>query len=649
MNARHLYQFAYRLVYRLLPGTVFLLIVTLARLMGWLQPLELRALDGFLRNRPAEPLDERIVIVAIDKEGIEQLGSYPIPLQRVSELLQTLLAYRPVAVGLDLFPSDVQVPAQPLGSPVVPQSGLDNGKTGENIVTVERAIPPIIEPLPLSGHELTGFSDVILDRDNHIRRALLGTPPVVQNEDDPSEPYKFSLAIRLSQLCLQSQQITLESGNRDRAAMRFGHQELPRFQVHSGGYQLTNPEEAGGVQILLNFRSGRRPFRIVSPGDILTGQVDPNWLRDRLVIVGITDPRYKNTLQTMAIPGMNPEPGLVDGIEVQAHAVSQILSAVLDGRPLIRTWPEAWEYGAIAATGFLGIVVGKRSRGQIKPLLINLAGIIVFNVGVWGLAYLSLLSIGWWLPVVPTLLVFNLNSLGLSLFSFYQYNQDLKSRINEREHIIEHTFNVIHNGPLQRLATILRGVRDRELAPEILLHELDTLNRELRQLSKELEQDLLNQEEGVRLGNGQLLDLKLPIHDLLYQVYSNTLERDLPAFTTLNVKVRTFAPIEERCLKLEQKRGLCQFLEEALCNAGKHAIGATRLEATGQIDYPKSGWYTLQVIDNGPGLKASHEGQGTKQSLKLKAQLQGKFKREPRQPKGTCCQLSWPLEKKSLW
>jgi hypothetical protein len=430
--------------------------------------------------------------------------------------------------------------------------------------------------------------------------------------------------------------------------MRFGTVEFPRFQPNSGGYQLANPDEAGGVQILLNYRSGPKPFRVFSLRDIESKKVNPKWLFHNIVILGITDPRYKKTLQTGAIAGLNPEPGLIYGPEFQAHAVSQLISAVLDHRVLIQTLPDGIEYLAIACSGCFGIMLGQQQIRAVKSMLLNLAKVLLFNTVIGVISYFALIFGGWWFPIGPILFVFNLNSLGLSLFSFYQYNQDLKSRINEREHMIEKTFDVIHNGPLQRLALILRGVRDQTLAQDQLLHELESLNREIRKLSQDLEQDLLNEEESLRLGNGQIINLNRPVHDLFYEVYSSTLERNFPGFENLKVSIRSFAPIDDCFLSAQHKRGLCQFLEEALCNIGKHAIGATRLEAIGELNIPLQSWYTLRISDNGPGLHNPVAGQGTKQGLKLQTRLHGKFKRESRHPRGTCCELSWPLDKKKF-
>ena len=132
-----------------------------------------------------------------------------------------------------------------------------------------------------------------------------------------------------------------------------------------------------------------------------------------------------------------------------------------------------------------------------------------------------------------------------------------------------------------------------------------------------------------------------PIHEVLYQVYSHTLERDFPCFKTLLLKVRSFDPIDDRSLSIEQKQGLCRFLEEALCNVGRHAVGVTRLEVTYT---QKEGWYILSIIDDGVGILSSKEGRGTQQLRNLAAQLKGKFRRLPVSPHGTLCELSWPSD-----
>ncbi|BAZ38365.1 putative sensor with CHASE2 domain protein [Calothrix sp. NIES-4101] len=208
--------------------------------------------------------------------------------------------------------------------------------------------------------------------------------------------------------------------------------------------------------------------------------------------------------------------------------------------------------------------------------------------------------------------------------------------------VIENTFEIIHNGPLQTLAQALKLIREQDMPPEKLVltleKYLEKLDRELRGIYDCLQQEALNQDSSLYLESGIVINLQDPIHEVLYQVYSYTLERDFPYFQKLRVKIRTFEPIEDAYLSLSQKRGLCRFLEEALCNVGKHAVGATRLEVSCTKN---EGWYTLSIIDNGLGINSSREGRGTQQSRNLARQLKGKFRRSNLFPRGTLCELSW--------
>jgi two-component sensor histidine kinase len=136
-----------------------------------------------------------------------------------------------------------------------------------------------------------------------------------------------------------------------------------------------------------------------------------------------------------------------------------------------------------------------------------------------------------------------------------------------------------------------------------------------------------------------MLDLKQPLDDLFYQVYNSTLNRDLPYFSTLKVKSRSFAPISLP-LSLDKKRELCQFLEEALCNIGKHAQGVIRINAVG---INTDGWYILSIKDNGQGKDLIAENLGTKQVQALAKKLGGQFRREKLHPKGVLCELRWQI------
>ena len=611
-----------------LPGIVTLVLIILFRLSGALQFLEWVTLDSFLRLRSSEPIEERVVIVGIDEEDIRQIRDYPVPDREIAKLLATLQKYQPKVIGLDIVRD---IPVEPGHAELVAAF-----KDIKNLIAVEKVLPVAIKPPPDLPSEQIGFVDVLSDDDGKVRRALLGA-----NRPENYTRYVFSLPLRLAETYLKAEGIELSNGIRDREAMRFGSTELPRIFPNSGGY--TRADDFG-VQLLLNYRNGRQRFRTLSLrdiNDIAAGKGNPSVLRDafggRIVLIGVTAPSIKDFINTSAIANLRP-PGKIYGVEFHAHVVSQIVSAVLDGRPVLKTWLQGWEYLWIVGWGVLAIYLGRLNRSPLK----NFVYVAAVSLGLVGISYAFILW-GWWIPVVPALLVLVINGVILSVF--YQYDRFLRSEIEIRQHTIERTFVEIHNGPLQTLANILQHVQDQDLEQNRLLEELKNLNYEIREVGEHLKLEALDREESLRLGSGLILDLKLPIRDLLYEVYSHTLQRNFPCFETLKVKAYSFAPIEKQYLSNEQKRELCQFLEEALCNAGKHAKGVTRLNATGK---QKEGWYTLSIKDNGAGIQSYGKGRGTKQCLNIARKLGGKFQQKSLKEQGTLCELTWPLAGK-IW
>ncbi len=604
-----------------LPGMVVIGLVMAARLTGSLQSLELLTLDAFLRYRPAETEDDRIVLVGINKADMQKVG-YPIPKQDLIDLLNTLQTYKPAVVGLHILQNQI---AKSNGSTL-----LATLQQRQNLIVAEKVLPAADQVAPLFGFPANqvGLIDLIPDGDNHVRRTILGT-------FDPLnvKSYKLSLTIQLVEtyLSAQDKNLTLKNGVNDPEAMRFGSTELPRLRP-SGAYAGA---DTGNPQILLNFRQHHQPFRVLSANEVRAGKVDPNWLRDRIVIVGITDPKIRPIIPTAAIAPTN-------SLDIQAHTVSQIISAVLDQRALLHTWTDGWEYLWILGWGLTATIWGRRNLLPKNKLL----GIGIAQGCLVGSSYLLLIG-GWWVPVLPASLVLLLNGIGFT--AFYKYDWVLRSRlkenqrvIEERQRMIEQTFDVIHNGPLQTLASLLRQIRDGKRSPEQLLSALENLNREIRGIGEHLKQETLTQEDSLYLRDGLKVDLKLPLHELFFEVYSSTLERsDFPRFETLKIACY-FEPIEPMTLSIEHKRSLCRFLEEALCNVGKHAEGATHLNVTGT---QSKDWYSLEVKDNGIGIRSSLDGEGTKHARKVASRLGGKFKREAASPKGTVCKLIFPLTK----
>lgn len=613
-----------------LPGLVIIIGVMIARLTGSLQFLELVTLDKFLRLRPSEPIDQRIAIVGITEEDIRRTKTYPIPDGEIADLLKRLQTYQPAVIGLDIVRD---IPVEPGHAELTSVF-----RTYKNVIGTEVALRDrsgfTVAPPPALPPEQVGFADAVLDIDGYQRRSLLGA-------HNPQQEYRFSLPLRIAERYLAMQNIKLENGIRDPEAMRFGSTELTRVKPNSGGYVGV---DAGGNQILLNVRSGSMPFRVLSLAQIKAGQVNPDWIRGKIVLIGVMSFSAKDLANSGAIVGLNP--GRVYGVEIQAHVTSQIISAVLDGRPLLQVWTREWEYLWIVVWGLLGISLGRFFRSPWSILL----GLGVATVSLIGICY-GLIIWGWWVPVVPAFLVLVLNGAGLTAALFYRHEQELRLRLEERQFVIEQTFNAIHSGPVQTLVGILKTAQSQEISSPFL-PDLQRLRQELRAIYESVQQEAIEPESHLRLGSAIELALQAPLHELLYKIYCNTLERELPYLKTIKHKIVQFDPLNTRHLRLEHKRGLCRFLEEALCNVGKHAVGATRLTV---ICTQEGNQQVIRVSDNGThdesilssrSLADSGKGLGTQLAKNLAKQLGGKFRRYPNQPKGMVCELTWSASRR---
>ncbi|HEY9703496.1 MAG TPA: CHASE2 domain-containing protein, partial [Allocoleopsis sp.] len=380
---------------RILPGFALIILVILIRLSGYLQYLEWDAFDYLLKLRPTESIDERIVIIGINEDDIKTIKKYPIPDQELAQLIMKLQTYKPRVIGLDIIRD---LPVEP--GYIELQNIFTKSK---NLIGIEKVVIDEINPPSSLPPEKVGFVDAILDNDNHLRRSLISTY-------NANNEYKFSLSIRLVIAYLAQEKIEIENGIKDTETMRFNHIELPRFFPNSGAYINA---DAGGLQMLINFRSGKQRFRTISLNQIKNNQFNPDWLRDRIIIIGMTAPSVKDVINIAAIPSNNPSPGQVYGVEIQAHIISQILSAVKDQRPLLQTWPDGYEYLWMIFWGLIGITC---SRFILHPLK-NFIIVILLGCFVILISYLSILF-GWWLPLIPTILILMINGIGLA--AFYQ-------------------------------------------------------------------------------------------------------------------------------------------------------------------------------------------------------------------------------------
>lgn len=362
------------------PGVTVLLI--LLRLLGWLQPLELAALDQLFRLRPPEPPDPRVVIVGIQETDIQRLQHWPPSDAVIAQVVQKLKRQQPAAIGLTLYRD---FPVEP-GHRELKRIFT----TTPNLIGIEKRIGSStqlqVKPPPLlSKFQQVGINDMVIDPDGRLRRSLLYLASEQQG-------IAASLGLRLALIYLGQRGIFPDSAA---PHLRLGKAEFIPFEGHDGGYARV---DAGGYQVLLNFRQGATPsFATVSLTDVLTDRVGTNWATGRIVLIGAIAPSLNDDYLT---PYNGELP--VAGVEIHAQIVSQIISAALEGRSLLRVWDEPWEWLWVFAWTTVGATLCW--RGRYQRVLFQQLGIISLLAGL--LLELSLLAFwgGWWMPVVSPLL-----------------------------------------------------------------------------------------------------------------------------------------------------------------------------------------------------------------------------------------------------
>jgi CHASE2 domain-containing sensor protein len=623
-------------------GAGMTLMVCLARMIGILEGIELQTLDFLLKWRSLQPVDERITILEFTDADIQALGTYPVPDSVIHKLLEDLQVYQPRVIGLDIF-RDIPVPDPTEEDLEAAQEANQDLllllQDSANIVSIERIFPPSVQAPPGVPPENVGFADALLDRDGFVRRSLLGS---LSPRD---QQYRLSLTIQLASKYLAVEGFELDNGIHDPNAMRFGHKELFRVKSNSGGY--INQDTANNPVVLINFRNNPEPFNQLTWSEFIAGDFSEDWLRDRLILISMNASSTKDYVNSAAIPSSNP--GLVPGVKLQAHAVSQIISAVLDDRPILKTWNAQWEYLSIVVAGVFGILFVHVRRSAIITALL----FIILISSPFFMGYL-LVFLGIWMPVFPVWAALSLSGSSAVIYRVYRHEQVREIQLRERQRIIRQSYNMIHNRPLQTLKVLMRKAtsEQKELSPQDFHGDLKNLDGELRDIYEFMEKESFVLEANVYLRQGKTADLDLPLHEVLHQIYRDKLNESAHFFDTIKIKIVDFCFVPSERLSLEEKENIIRFLEEALCNVEQHAKGVTRLTvACKQI----GDQVVVQVVDNGErsyrgmSTNGALNGRGTRQANELALQLGGEFIRKPHPAKGTICELSWPIFSPSIW
>jgi CHASE2 domain-containing sensor protein len=407
-----------------------------ARASGWLQGWELKSFDSLMQLRStftasSEGRDERLLIVDISLADIDALGNeYPLQDKTLLRALQQIDRHNPKAIGLDLIRDRPvgegnQQLAQyfqqhPHITPVcVHPGGGDAGNNSPNG----------------SNSQQTGFIDIDEDPDGIVRRHLLAVVP--PNNSLCSAQY--ALSVQLAKTYLQSKGYKLTfpgnnswqfsptddttselsysrqtNANNDTWQISYSRKSSLRFQL-LGGFEgfYQNPKQTQGNQILLSYRTYDASLNEIAPrvtlSEVLQGKVDANLIRDRIVLIGVTD-------RTVAEDEVaTPYQHKIRGLMLHAQMTSQLLSAVEDRRPLLRFMP-FW----VDAIWIWGCTLLILVLWQGFPSLISLGMTGIAIVIIYGIGFIILIQTGAIVPFVPSIVAAIAPSIGMVIYIVWQ-------------------------------------------------------------------------------------------------------------------------------------------------------------------------------------------------------------------------------------
>lgn len=471
-------------------GMLFVLlptaIVVAIRFIGWLQPLEWFVYDSYFQFRHQEARDDRVLVVGIKEQDVAKFGKGGASLSDkfLLKLLEKIQSQRPSAIGLDLY-RDIPIDSN-YGKLV------EFYKNTPNLIGIEKVIgdefsPKISPPPVLKQLNQVSSVDTVVDGDGVLRRGILY--PV---SDGKSSQTSLGLAVAL--LYLKEQGITPiadESG-----FLKLGKAVFQRFEENDGGYIRA---DTGGYQILLNYRGSANSFRTVTVSEVLGNKVPPDWIRDRIVLIGTVASSSNDKFFTPYSRNLGTTPIRTYGVEIHANIASQIISTTLNERPLIKVLDEQTENLWIIFCGTSVVVLGWKWKqvSSIKNFTrIFFVRLVIFVSLMTGficvVSFLAFSLVAWWIPVVPCLLALWTSSISITSYSYITKLQESTGNLeklnaelveaNENLELNKEDLKIQSSNLLETNSALLRSEERKSLALEASntgIWELNFLKNEI--------------------------------------------------------------------------------------------------------------------------------------------------------------------------
>ena len=332
-------------------GLVVCAAVLLLRALGALQPLEIALYDHYLgRGSEVAPGTSPVLMVQITERDIRELGHWPISDRDLGEALRAIADAGARVIGLDIY-RDLPVP-----------HGVD---VFERLLREEPRIVGVRKfgkleregipgPPALANTTRIGFNDLLMDSDKVVRRGLL-------YQDDGSGEVESAFALVVALQALAAEGVTPKPDPSQPEWLRLGPTPLRPLHGNAGGYVAAAD---AGYQFLLDHAGPM--LETLRLSDVMRGEVSPERIRDRVVIVGTNSESVRDAVTV-------PVGGRIPGMELHARAVDQLLRfARGESAPrwVVPDWQEALLVLALSVAGCtLGLCIPGRPVLSAPTLL----------------------------------------------------------------------------------------------------------------------------------------------------------------------------------------------------------------------------------------------------------------------------------------
>lgn len=401
------------------------IITVTSRVIGLLSSFELSAYDAFMWLSLSEQQDPRITIVGIRDEDLETLGGESeISDTKLLEALIKVESANPKVIGLDIFRDKAHgEPQQTIQEAENAYDRLVEHLQEEDKNIISTCFSTANDSAKGNTHafeindtneKLVGFSNIVSDRfqkSERIRRQLLSMPKDSLLDCNVDKSLNYRVSLQYLKADNIGEQIT------DVNYIQLDQTVFTPVFDNTGGYSPRPNLDTAGDQILINYRLKR--FPVIPIPEILNASDNSEvWekLENKIVLMGYTsdDPNSDNTDK------YDTPIDVMSGIELQAYMVRNILSAVKDEQPLVKTLPPEVDAMLI----IFWCCLGGNLVWFIKPRLLFLAAVLVSaNIIVIGY-FAAFVMGGWWLPLIPSLLGLSLSTMSIVATDIYRLKKE---------------------------------------------------------------------------------------------------------------------------------------------------------------------------------------------------------------------------------